>query len=397
MRIAFVDYILDPSAPATTGLSDLVWDMATRLSRDGDDVHVVAPYTTDRWPAAAVTVHKFRIPPIGYRNIVGHGLILARAMFALRRIPGIDVIHAPEYGSAALASTAFRSTPVVFTEPGNIYERIANGNPYDWSTTQTYKLAAKVAARNCAGLVATSDLMRFWWMRTGVPAGKIAVIPLGLDTGLFRRIPDAKEELGWNSETFHLLYVARLSPENNAAAALKATARLAAEHPPVHLHLVGSGPQTAGLRGLQDRLGLQGKVTWHGWVDMRRLPLLYSGADVLVFPGLSGGTPRVLLQAMACGAPVVASRIGGIVDHISDETNGLLAEPGDVSSLVAAIERLIGAGDVRRRISDAARRYAVSRLDWDVLVPRIRSEVYEKVLRGREPVSTSAAGPAAVS
>src|SRR5207237_6390237 len=97
-------------------------------------------------------------PPIGYRNIAGHILIVLAGLAELRRRGPFDVIHVPEYLSGALFSMLGR-TPVVMTEPGNIYDRIAHGNPYDPYTTVVFKAAARVAARRCARLVATSAYM----------------------------------------------------------------------------------------------------------------------------------------------------------------------------------------------------------------------------------------------
>ncbi len=128
MRIAFVDYVCDPAKPGLTGLSDLVWDMASRLARGGDEIHVVAPYTNDAAPDPAVHVHRFPIPAIGYRNIVGHLLIVYAAYRRLQQLGRVDVVHVPEYVSAAMLGTLIRDTPVVFTEPGNIYERAPRGD-----------------------------------------------------------------------------------------------------------------------------------------------------------------------------------------------------------------------------------------------------------------------------
>ena len=78
MRIGFIDYVLDPARPGASGLSDVVWNMSRELAVLGDDVHIVAPYSVDPNPVPGITVHRFALPPIGYRNIIGHILIVLR-------------------------------------------------------------------------------------------------------------------------------------------------------------------------------------------------------------------------------------------------------------------------------------------------------------------------------
>lgn len=376
MRIAFVDYVCDPAKPGLTGLSDLVWDMASRLALGGDEVHVVAPYTVEAVPEAAVHVHRFSIPPIGYRNIVGHLLIVYAAYRHLRQLGPVDVVHVPEYVSAAMLGTLMTDTPVVFTEPGNIYERLAHGNPYDPATTLVLRFAARRAARTCAHLVATSAEMARWWEWTGVSPDRICLVPLGIDTRLFRRVPNAKALLGISPDVPTIVYASRLSRENGVDVALRAIGRLRDLLGPLQFHVLGSGPEEQSLKDLSRRLAIDDVVTWHGWVDFRLLPRFYSAADVFLFAGRSGGTPRVLLQAMACGAPVVASAIGGIVDHVEHRKNGLLVSAGSSDELATATAELLRDAELAARLGAAGERYAHATVDWEVLVQRIREKVY---------------------
>lgn len=349
--------------------------MAKRLVRLGDEVHVVAPYMVDDVPDHRVEVHRFPLPPIGYRNIVGHSLIILRAYRELKRLGPLDVIHTPEYHSAAIISSLNRDTPLVFTEPGNIYERIVYGNPYDTITTQVYKLAARIAARRCARLIATSEWMKEWWHRTGVPLDRITVIPLGVDTKLFHPRRGARRVLGFPEGVPILLCVTRLSKENGVNVVLQGAAMVMRDVSNCELHVVGSGPEQERLMTLANELGISEQTIWHGWVDLAYLPFYYSAADLFVFAGRSGGTPRVLLQAMACGAPVLASRIGGIVDHVAEGRTGLLFEPGVAEALARQASYVLMNRDFGSELGCKACEYARTSLDWDVLAEKIH-EVY---------------------
>ncbi|MBI2888048.1 MAG: glycosyltransferase family 4 protein [Chloroflexi bacterium] len=392
MRISFVDIICDPARPGATGLSDVVWDMAGRLARLGEDVHVVAPYRASTFPDPAVQVHTFPLPPINYRNIAGHLLLALSAYRRLRGLGQLDVVHVPEYLTAAVLGTLLKDTPVVLTEPGNIYQRVARGNPYDPVTTLVYKLAARRAAATCARLIATSDEMAWWWQRTGFRPERISRVSLGIDTALFARLPDARAALGWPADPPVLLFAARLSRENGLDITLRALARLREQGTPAQLHVLGDGPERGSLEALASALGIGDQVTWHGWVDLKELPRYYSAADIFVFSGLSGGSPRVVLQAMGCGAPVVGSAIGGIVDHVDHGRTGLLFAPGSSRELAEQLGRLLVDPHLGERLGQAAAAYARQNVDWDRLVEQVR-DVYRTVVRGKE-VQAPAGGQA---
>lgn len=377
MRVAFIDYVFELDLPVgTSGLSEVVWNMAIPLANAGHEVHVVAPYASQSYPCDSVQVHRFELPPIGYRNIIGHILIVRRAIQILKNYGQFDVIHAPEYLSTALLCYFGRIAPIILTEPGNIYERIANGNPYDYVTTQVYKWSARVSAKSCARIIATSDEMAYWWQRSGAQTTQIARIPLGVNLEGFSPIPQARQKLGWSSDQKHILFVARLSPETGAAALLRAFPQVVERYPEAHVHLVGSGVEVQKLRRLAEELAVSEKVHWYGWIPLHNLATYYSAADVMVFPGTSGGTPRVMLQAMACGVPFVGSAIGGIVDHIDASRTGWLVPAGNIEQLADAITQVFAHPADARQRAENAREYVLS-VSWPAIADRVYREVYQ--------------------
>ncbi len=396
MKIAFIDFILDPAKPGTSGLSDVVWNMARELAKLGDDVHIVGPYTVEPQPVPGVTVHRFTLPPIGYRNIIGHLLIVLKAWGVARTIPNLDVIHAPEYLSTGLVAPLSR-IPVVLTTPGNIYERIANGNPYDWYTTQVYKLAARSAARNCRLIDAISTDMAWWWTRTGAEKGRIAVIPHGVDTLVFRRMPNARQALGLHAETKLILYVGRLSPEKRIDVLLHAVSQIAVTHRDAELAILGGGPQQRQLDALAASLGIRDRVTFHGSLPHTQLPLWYSAADAVVLPSKSEGLPRVMLEAMACGAVFFGTEISGVIDHIQDGENGFLAKPGDPAMLARQLSRVLSDAGLGRRIGMNAEGYICAHLSWPTVVRAFRDTVTRSLNADDEARPLVETGPAVQS
>lgn len=383
MKIAFIDYVLDPAKPGKSGLSDVVWNMARELARLGDDVHVIGPYSVEPEPVPGVTVHRFRLPPINYRNIAGHILIVLSAWRVARRIPDLDIIHAPEYLTTGIIAP-FSRVPVVLTTPGNIYERIAHGNPFDPITTQVFKLAARSSARWCTLIDAISNDMAWWWQETGASSDCVVVIPHGVDTDRFRPVPGARRSLGIPLGADVVLYAGRLSHEKGVDELLRAAARLVRERPWLHLYIAGDGPARESLRALTAQLGLMSHVSFEGMVPLEAMPSWYSAADVVVLPSQSEALPRVMLEAMACGATFLGAHISGVVDHIRDRETGFLVEAPTSELLARKLQTILENPALARDMGVRARRHAEERLGWPDLMAQFQRE-----LRVRLPASTA--------
>ena len=375
LRVAFVDYVLEPDKPGRSGLSDVVWDMASELVNQGHEAHIIASYHTDKYPDGRVHVHNFPTPPIGYRNLIGKFWILKRASDIAKRLQP-DIIHAPEYVSTALFATLGISTPLVLTTPGNIFQRLRKGHNYEWLSVQVLKWAARTSARHCAYVIAISKEMKRWWEWTGTPPERTPWIPYGIDPRRFHPVVDAKTRLGIKSPLF-FLYVGRFSKEKGLFDLLSALNQIRTtlkKH--VHVRLIGAGPLTAQIKEEIDYLDLNDFVTMQHWVAQEELPTWYSAADALLMPSWNEPLGRVMLEAMACGTPVVASETEGPKDHISHGENGFLFAPRDTEALATLLEQLIQQPEVLNRISSAALAYVKNNLIWGRIMKRIEREVY---------------------
>jgi glycosyltransferase involved in cell wall biosynthesis len=150
--------------------------------------------------------------------------------------------------------------------------------------------------------------------------------------------------------------------------------------------IVGEGPDRPRLEEEIEALGLSGRVRLAG--ERRDVPELLAAADVFVLPSASEGLPVSVLEAMAAGLPVIASRVGGVPEQVSDGETGLLVEPGDPSELTAALDRLIADPSLRRRLGAAGRARAEQAFDLDPF-RRAHVELYSRELaRRRLPAPT---------
>jgi glycosyltransferase involved in cell wall biosynthesis len=189
----------------------------------------------------------------------------------------------------------------------------------------------------------------------------IHLLPNAVDTTLFRPTPRATT----SSPT--VLYVGRFSNQKNLFGLIEAVAKLRARLP-VALRFVGDGPLRDALAAAAGRSGVPLELA--PTMDHRRLPAVYAAADVFVLPSFIEGHPKVLLEAMSCGLPCVASNIGGNRAAVDDGRTGLLVDPTDAGALADAIERLVTDRELARRLGEAARREIVEHHELSAIVAR---------------------------
>jgi alpha-1,6-mannosyltransferase len=198
--------------------------------------------------------------------------------------------------------------------------------------------------------------------------------PLGIDSNVFRpqrRDDTLREHLGLDPEARLLVYAGRFTPEKKLHVLIEAVRKLG---DPYHLILVGGAPEGAE------------PLPQYPWLtvipfrrDQRQLARLLASCDLLVHPGDCETFGLIVLEAMSCGLPVVATTSGGVAELVDVET-GLLAEPNSVDSLAGAIEAIYQRD--MQRMGEAARRKAVERYDWNEILPQVLSR-YDGLLGGR--------------
>jgi glycosyltransferase involved in cell wall biosynthesis len=259
---------------------------------------------------------------------------------ALRR-DAVDVFLSPYYKRPLVAPC-----PVVVT----IHDLFFIGYPgqrrplYDAAMTRL----ARLYARGAAAIVADSEHSRRAIVtRLGITADRIAVIPVGLGPEFRPAMPTAAQRARYGLGPRYALYVGNFLPHKNLPRLLRAWAALAPPLRAAH-RLVLAGGATVGrsaLEALTASLGLGQSVAFAGAVEDADLPALYGGAAVVVLPSLEEGFGLPALEAMACGAPVVASERGALPEVVGDA--GVLVDPEDEGALAAALTRVL-AGELDR-------------------------------------------------
>jgi glycosyltransferase involved in cell wall biosynthesis len=284
-----------------------------------------------------------------------------------------EVIHAHSFLSAlpALVLGKRLGVPVAYTEHWTIF---LPENPAE--LTAPMRLAARAALRGADIVLPVSDDLGQALLALE-PKARIRVVPNVVDERVFA--PGALRET--NAAPRRLLTAGLLDTERKGVdLLLEALARLP-QPDGIVLDVVGDGSLRLRYEALAERLGLGDAVTFRGLKPKTQLAALMREADLFVLGSRYENNPCVVLEAMACGLPVVATRVGGLPEVV-DDRSGLLSEPGDPASLAAciteALERQFDRAAIARR---ARERYGTAAIGSTL------ADAYDEVTRRRAPGS----------
>lgn len=285
-------------------------------------------------------------PALMARSIAGSVRELTRSGLS------IDLIDAHYFYPDGVASAILAKKlkiPLVITARGT-----------DINLIPKYAIPRKMilwAADQAAAIVGVSQALKDRMVQLGVDENKITVLRNGVDLDFFRPIDQhtARQKVGsWQGRW--LLSVGHLIERKGHYLIIEALCQL----PDTNLAIIGEGPMRAELQSLAFRLGVENRVHFLGAVDQIELPDYYSAADALVLASSREGMANVLLEAIGCGLPVVATPIWGTPEVIATPAAGVLTEDRSANGLVNGINRLFSAYPDRHD----TRRYAEG-FSWD--------------------------------
>ncbi|MFN2220199.1 MAG: glycosyltransferase [Anaerolineae bacterium] len=314
--------------------------------------------------------------------------------FARREGLRYDVIHSHYWlsGLAARDLAPAWGAPIVhmFHTLGQMKNSVAS-TPEEWETERRIRGEQEVMAI-ADRLVAATPLERaqMVWLY-GADAAKIDVVPCGVDLDLFSPIPqdEAKQMLGLPLERCVILFVGRIEPLKGIDTLLRAIALIAPEMPcwrdELAVVIIGGAPgagieqvsaELARLEQLRAELGIEDLVTFQGAKDQDKLVYYYSAAEMTVMPSHYESFGMVALESMACGTPVVASKVGGLAFNVQDGQTGFLVPDGDAEMLASRIRQLLKDRELREKLGQQASRWA-GRYGWPAIADQIL-DLYEQ-------------------
>ena len=274
-----------------------------------------------------------------------------------------DVVHAHWWFPNGLSASWLRhAPPLVLTSHGSDVV-LARG-------TRAAQPAFRRVVRRASAYTAVSSFLA-GEASAMAPDAAVEVAPMPVDTGLFSP--------GGARPGDRLLFVGRLNAQKGIDDAIRA---LAAQSPSVSLDVVGDGERAGEARALAEKLGVAGRVRWHGQLAPAALLPLYRAASALLVPSTREGLGLVAVEAALCGTPSVGYASGGLVDVIRDGQTGRLVEVGNGGALANAVREVIDAPDRAERLGEAARRFALERFSPAGAAATYRA-IYERVTAAR--------------
>ncbi|MBF0164045.1 MAG: glycosyltransferase family 4 protein [Magnetococcales bacterium] len=282
-----------------------------------------------------VTHPRYLLPPkIGMTS--APLLLAGGAMGTLRRLIAtgfdFDLIDAhyfyPDGIAAWLLGRQF-GKPVVITARGSDLNQIPAHRLPGW-------MIRRVAER-ADGLITVSAALKRVLLEMGIPDERVTVLRNGVDLDLFAPVEraSARAELGWRAPT--LLSVGHLIERKGHDRIIRALPEL----PGLHLAIAGSGPSRESLDALARELGVAERVQLLGEIPQARLKRYYTAADALVLASSREGWANVLLEAMACGTRVAATRVWGAPEVVTTREAGVLIEGLEPEAIVVAVRDLL--------------------------------------------------------
>jgi glycosyltransferase involved in cell wall biosynthesis len=215
-----------------------------------------------------------------------------------------------------------------------------------------------------------------------IPNFESIVINNGIDRRKFspsNTFRNVREELGIPGEALLVLFIARLTVQKQPLTMIRAFQRCLAQQPDLRLLMVGDGDQRQEAVQLAESLGISDRVIFQRF--RQDVPDLLAAADIFVLPSLWEGLPIGLLEAMSMGKAVIATNVDGTKEIIRHGENGLLAEPGSIDALSAAILELTGEGTLRKKLQDKALETIQERFNAGHMTRKIEN-VYKNIVHG---------------
>lgn len=320
-------------------------------------------------PVVRVPVHYFPIVAESYACMEFY----CRALSAIEQHQfEFDLIHAHwAYRSGFVAGKLAQkfAKPFVLTVQGS--------DIHTWLFERRKRAKILAALRTANAIITLNESLQKTILAEGVAKDKLHIIPQGLASEACKPASINMNNLRPATAESSFVYtcIANHYRVKGVDILLQAFARADKK---INLLLVGSGPETAALKSLAQRLGLGARVTFAGAQPPESIPNWIHAADAVVIPSRNEGGPAVLLQAMACGKPVVATAVGMVPAVITDERLGLIVPVDDAQALAAALERV----RIMRWNASHIREQALP-FSWQNLSVRIE-DVYRAVLRWNE-------------
>jgi glycosyltransferase involved in cell wall biosynthesis len=361
--------------PCLGGAEQQALLLAGRLIRRGYQVTVLTRRLRGqphRELIGEVPVHRsIRVLPL--RKLFGITYLLSALWYLYRNAQAYDVIHCHElHGLHCVAALLFKK--LYAKKAIALATSSGQGSDFRRLSRSLHGRFFLKKLRSLDRLITLSTLSSQEALQAGFSQDLLLSIPNGVDADIFCPGPAPDHVRP------RIICVGRLIPSKGVPLLVRALRQLVDTGIDAQLDLVGDGPERQGLQHLAAELGLSGRITFHG--SVYGVAALLQRASVFVLPSFIEGMSNAVIEAMACGLPVITTRVGASPDLIDDGVSGLLMEAGDEHALLAALRKVLEDRNCARRLGAAARQVVEARLSIDKITDRY-SDLYANLMESR--------------
>lgn len=362
-----------------------VYELSKALNKLGCESHVIC--STMRGCRNYEMIEGIHVHRVGVKGDMGS--IYRRGRYTLSAVKKageinkktpFDVIHAHVFaGALAGAMTGKRLGLPVITTVHGLYSKI--WNKLTEKTVLSKQMEKFIIKLPYDKIIAVSQVTANQVKELGISSEKIEVIPNGVNLEKFNpKVRSVKKHLELEKD-YIVAFFGRLWKVKGVEYLVKAVPSVVDEIPNVKFLVVGEGPQKESLMELAEDLGISDHVVFHAPIDYSKMPAYIKASDCVVLPSLMEGLPVTALEAMACGVPVVATKVGGTPEVVKDGKNGFLLEPGRPKLIAENLVHLLQNEKLSKEMGTAGRKF-VEKYDWDVIAERTL-QVYHEAIEGR--------------
>ena len=372
--------------PHKGGIEQVSYEQSKRLTEMGYQIDVLTSKFEgrNRNPLKGITIHHYPSLNVAKRFGVPYPIISFEAYKKFTQIIGnCDLVHAHGhvYMASYLAGMIAKKLdkPFIVTQHNTFIDYKSFLNIVEQLNDQ---FIGKSVLKNADRITTVSKETMKYVLRLGADKTKTSVIYNGVDIDTFRpeyKI-ESREKVGLPKNRKIVFSVRRLVYKNGLDTLIESVPQVAKKHPNVLFVVAGKGPSRKLIEDRIKELGISQNIKLAGFVPDELLPVYYNAADIFTLPSASGeGLPLVLLEAMACGLPVIATKVGGTPEIVKHMKNGVLVPPMNPEAMAEATSKLLSEEKLRSVIGAEARRIVEKKFTWEDNVRQLQ-DIYNKVI-----------------
>lgn len=382
-----------------------VFEEAKFLVKKGVEVHVITQHNQGAAYEEimdGVHVHRFRwLEPKEFKALIYFtGLIdnfrlltyvisLFFNLIMIKRRYGIELFHAHHTiptGLVAIMVSKIIRVPVVIT--AHLMDITTHGtdvgpleNIVDFESNSIFKRLIMYSMNSSKKIIAVSQDLANRIVQMGINKD-ITVLRNAVDINRFK--PSKNMEFRHNNKIYDndilILFIGHLETFKGIFELLYSFHRIKLDHKNIKLMVVGEGHEEEKVRNIVSKYKLDNFVIFAGKVSPETIQNYYQMADIFTLPSYTEGLPLVVIEAMACGLPVVVSTVGGIPELVKDDVNGFLVPPKDKASLTKKLKKLVDDIDLREKFGRKALETVDDEFNIDKKVDKL-IEIYQGMVK----------------